>query len=33
MVLAGFPIYLLWNLKIKRSRKISVITVMALGFV
>ncbi|KAI1378049.1 hypothetical protein F4677DRAFT_414299 [Hypoxylon crocopeplum] len=32
VVLASFPIYLLWNLQMKRSRKISAMMIMALGF-
>ncbi|KAI1465193.1 uncharacterized protein F4812DRAFT_462036 [Daldinia caldariorum] len=33
IVLASFPIYLLWNLQMKPSKKISTMIVMALGFI
>ncbi|KAI1371934.1 hypothetical protein F4677DRAFT_434073 [Hypoxylon crocopeplum] len=32
VVLASFPIYLLWNLQMKRQRKVTVMILMALGF-
>ncbi|KAI1408530.1 hypothetical protein F5Y13DRAFT_194198 [Hypoxylon sp. FL1857] len=32
LVLAIFPITMLWNLQMKRSRKISIMIIMALGF-
>ncbi|KAI1775115.1 hypothetical protein F4818DRAFT_417877 [Hypoxylon cercidicola] len=32
LVLASFPIYLLWNLQMKRQRKVTVMVLMALGF-
>lgn len=32
LVLAVFPVTVFWNLQMKKSRKIAIITLMGLGF-